>query len=111
MRLEVSVRVNGVIQTIFDENYSADPDNFQYRTITRQLIRMNVDQNHIDVWENDKQICHYEFKTMPKLNAPLPWSPAYLYAQQECDADQATPQEVFISNIGVHQMPKLETKP
>lgn len=105
-RLEVSVRVNGIIQTIYDENFSANPDDFEYRKISLQQIRISVDQKHIDVWENGKQICHYEFINMKKLNGPLPWTPAYLFIQQECDADQPMPQEVFISNISVNQVPE-----
>jgi len=104
-RLEVCARVDGAIQIIYDENYSANPDSFEYREIARQQIRLNVDQNKIDVWENEKQICYFEFRNMKKLNGPLPWSPAYLYIEQKCVANQSAPQEVFFSDIKINQIP------
>jgi len=122
-RIEIKVEGDDFGHIIYNKGFSYSLADFKYRTIGLQHIRIVIDIYYVDVWENDKQLCHYEFQDMERLHAPLPWTTGFLYLQQECNSGGgvepaqprdnaggafvpvAVPQEVFFSEISVRQLP------
>jgi hypothetical protein len=96
-RLEISVMVGGTLFPIYVEH------KMKFRDIGLQHIRLILSKDHLQVWENDKQLCDTIFSEIKGLELPLTWPTAYLHILQTL-APGHPMHDIDISHISIRQI-------